>query len=79
MAGTFMLGIALSLFFGWSMLVWVFEALLLAALAALTFGRFCLGSYLFLLFTWKARFANQTLQGLEPSKPSRFAAAHMML
>jgi Domain of unknown function (DUF4395) len=61
MAGTFMLGIALSLFFGWSILAWVFEALLVAALAALIFGCFCLGSYLFLLFTGQARFANQTL------------------
>jgi hypothetical protein len=60
-AGTFMLGIGLSLFFGWTTLAWVFEAFLLAALAGLIFGRFCLGSYLFLLFNAQARFANQTL------------------
>jgi hypothetical protein len=34
---------------------------LLAALAALIFGRFCLGSYLFLLFTGQVEFANRTL------------------
>ena len=42
-AGSFMLVIGLSLFFGWSILAWAFEALLVAALAALIFGRFCLG------------------------------------
>jgi hypothetical protein len=31
------------------------------ALAALIFGRFCLGSYLFLLFTGRLGFANRTL------------------
>ena len=61
MAGTFMLVIGLSLFFGWSILAWAFEAVLAAAIAALIFGRFCLGSYLFLLFTRQTRFANRTL------------------
>jgi hypothetical protein len=61
MAGTFMLVIGLSLFFGWSILAWAFEAVLAAALAALIFGRFCLGSYLFLLFTRQTRFAKRTL------------------
>ena len=61
MAGTFMLAIGLSLFLGWRGLAWALEALLLAALAALIFGRFCLGSYLFFLFTGQLRFANRTL------------------
>jgi hypothetical protein len=61
MAGTFMLAIALSLFFGWRGFAWTIEALLMAALAALIFGRFCLGSYVFLLFTGQAGFANRTL------------------
>ena len=61
MAGTFMFVIGLSLFFGWSILAWAFEALLVAALAALIFGRFCLGSYLLLIFTGQGRFANRTL------------------
>ena len=61
MAGTFMLGIGLSLLFGWRSLFWTLAALLLIALAALIFGRFCLGSYLFFLFTGKSDFANRTL------------------
>ena len=61
MAGTFMLAIGLSLFFGWRTLAWGLEAFLLAALAALIFGRFCLGSYLFFVFTGQAGFANRTL------------------
>jgi len=56
-----MLAIWLSLFFGWRILAWALEALLLAELAALIFGRFCLGSYLFLLLTGEVRFANRTL------------------
>jgi Domain of unknown function (DUF4395) len=60
LAGTFALVIGLSLFFGWSIVAWAFEALLIAALAALIFGRFCLGSYLFLLFTGQAGFAKRT-------------------
>ena len=61
MAGTFMLAIGLSLLAGLRPLAWVLEALLLAALAALIFGRFCLGSYLFHVLTGKAGFANKTL------------------
>ncbi len=61
MAGTFMLVIGLSLLFGWQILAWAIEALLFVALAALIFGRFCLGSYLFLIFTGQGRFANRTV------------------
>lgn len=61
MAGTFMLAIGVSLLYGWVALAWTLEALLLAALVALVFGRFCLGSYLFLLATGQRGFANQTL------------------
>ena len=61
MAGTFMLAIGLSLLSGWTILTFALEALLIAALGALIFGRFCLGSYLFLLFTGQAAFANRTL------------------
>jgi len=51
MAGTFMLAIGLSLLFGRDTLAWVLEALLAVALVALVFGRFCLGSHIFLLLT----------------------------
>jgi hypothetical protein len=61
MAGTFMLAIGLMLFYHWYTIAWAIEIALLAALGALIFGRFCLGSYLFLLLTGQARFANRTL------------------
>lgn len=61
MAGTFMFAIGMSLLSGWSTLAWALEGLLLAALAALIFGRLCVGSYLFLLVTGQAAFAKRTL------------------
>ncbi len=60
-AGTFMLAIGCSLLFRVSWLAYTFEGLLLVALGALIFGRFCLGSYLFFLFTGQSGFANRTL------------------
>ncbi len=60
-AGTFMLAIGLSLRFNIIYLAWAFEALLLAALSALIFGGFCLGSYLFWIFARQSGFANRTL------------------
>ncbi len=69
MAGTFMLAIGLSLLSGLSFLSWTLEALLLGALGALIFGRFCLGSYLFLLFTGKSDFAKGTLPWSRIEKP----------
>jgi hypothetical protein len=61
MAGTFMLAIALCLLASRHGAASVLEAVLLAALAALIFGRFCLGSYLFLVFTGQGAFASRTL------------------
>ena len=61
LAGTSMLAIALSLYSGWRTVAWVLEAFLLVALAALIFGRFCLGSYLFLLVTGQGHYAKNTL------------------
>lgn len=60
-AGTFMLAIALSLFSGWNALAWGLEAVMVVALAAVIFGRFCLGTYIYLLLTGQAKFANRTL------------------
>jgi hypothetical protein len=71
-AGTFMLAIGLSLASERSGLAWALEAILLAALGALIFGRFCLGSYLFLLFTGQAGFAKKTLPWARTDQPSRF-------
>ena len=60
-AGAFMLVIGLSLLFGWRTLAWALEAILVVSLGALIFGRFCLGSYQFLIFTGQGGFANRTL------------------
>jgi hypothetical protein len=61
MAGTFMLAIGVALLSGSRGLAWALEAVLLAALVALIFGRFCLGSYVFHLVSGRAGFANRTL------------------
>jgi len=61
MAATFMLCIGLFLLLKWQILVWVFESLLVVALTALIFGKFCLGSYVFHLFKGEVAFANRTL------------------
>jgi hypothetical protein len=61
MAATFALAIGLSLLAGWSFLARLLEGLLLLALAALVFGSFCLGSYLYHLVTGKGDFARRTL------------------
>jgi hypothetical protein len=61
MAATFNLGIGLSLLLGQMTVAYVLEALLVIALTALIFGRFCLGSYVWHLVTGEARFANRTL------------------
>jgi hypothetical protein len=61
MAGTFMVAIGVALLSGWRGVAWSLEAILIAALGALTLGRFCLGSYVFLLVTRQAGFANRTL------------------
>jgi uncharacterized protein DUF4395 len=61
LAATFTLAIGLALLAGWDALAWALEGFLLAALGALIFGRFCLGSYLFLVLTGQSGFANETL------------------
>jgi len=61
MAGSFMLAIGVALRSSLRGLAWSLEAVLLAALAALIFGRFCLGSYVFHVVSGQARFANRTL------------------
>ena len=68
LAAVFMLVIGLSLAQGMSLLAWVVEGALVLALAALIFGRFCMGSYLFLVFTGQIRFANRTLPWVRSEK-----------
>jgi len=61
MAGTFALAIGVSLALGWRTTAFVLEGLLVAALAALIFGGFCLGSFIFHLLRGRAVFARRTL------------------
>lgn len=60
-AAAFLVGIGLSLLGGHTTLAWALEGVLAVALAVLVFGRFCLGSYLYHLFTGNRLFANSTL------------------
>lgn len=62
LAGTFMLSIGLSLLLDNNVLAWVLEAALVAALGLLVFGRFCVGSYLFLLLTGQLQQATKWKQ-----------------
>lgn len=61
MAGSFALAIGGSLLFGWTLAASILEALMLGALAALVFGRFCLGSFIFHLVRGQGEFARSTL------------------
>jgi len=61
MAATFMLCIGIFLLLKLQILAWIFECLLVVALSALIFGKFCLGSYVFHLFKGEVAFANRTL------------------
>lgn len=61
MAGTFALAIAICLLVGWKVAAIVFQALLVTAVAALVFGSFCLGSFVFHLLRGRAAFAMHTL------------------
>ncbi|HTN42400.1 MAG TPA: DUF4395 family protein [Nitrospiria bacterium] len=61
MAASFMLGIGLSILWERPVAAGVLEGLLVVALAALVFGKFCLGSYIFHLIRGQAAFANRTL------------------
>lgn len=61
MGGTFNLAIGAALVAGMRPLAWGIEAALVAALAALLLGRFCLGSWIYHLLTGNAAFASRTL------------------
>lgn len=61
MAASFALAIGGSLLPGWNLVAYVLEAMFLAAIAALVFGRFCLGSYIFHLVRGHGDFAKHTL------------------
>ncbi len=61
MAATFALLIGISLLFHWRGAAYVFQALFLGAVAALVFGRFCLGSFIYHLVHGRFCFAMRTL------------------
>ncbi|HEY8258220.1 MAG TPA: DUF4395 family protein [Gemmatimonadales bacterium] len=61
MAGTILAGAGVALLTGRPGLAWTLEALVVVALGALVFGRFCLGSYLYYLLRGETGFANRTL------------------
>jgi hypothetical protein len=68
MAGSFALAIGVLLLLQLGAAALVLQVLLLAALAALIFGRFCLGSFLYHLLRGRSDFAVGTL----PWKPGTF-------
>jgi hypothetical protein len=73
MAGSFALAIGISLLFRLGAAALVLQVLLLAALAALIFGRFCLGSFLYHLLRGRSDYAVGTLPwkpGPSPGPPS---------
>ena len=61
MAASFATAIALCLTTHHWVAVWTLEGLLLAAIAALVYGRFCLGSFVYHLTTGRGDFAMRTL------------------
>lgn len=66
LAGTIALAIGVMLRLEWFIPAWVLEGLLGAAIVALIFGRFCLGSYLYHLLRGEAEFAGRTLPWSHP-------------
>lgn len=61
MAGAFALAIGLALLRGWTGTAIVLQVLLVVAVAALVFGGFCLGSFVFHLVRGRLAFARRTL------------------
>jgi hypothetical protein len=61
MAAAFMLVVGFALLAGWAITAWIFEALLVIAFAALLFGKFCLGAYVYHVLRGQSAFANATL------------------
>jgi hypothetical protein len=61
MAGSVALAIGIFLLAGWRLAAFVFEGFFLAAVLALAFGGFCLGSFIFHLLRGRTSFALRTL------------------
>jgi hypothetical protein len=69
LAGGLLIGMGVSLLSGWTTLAWALEAFLAAAIVALVFGRFCFGSFAFLLLTGQAEFVKRTLPWARTESP----------
>jgi hypothetical protein len=61
LAGVLALAIGVSLWFEWRVVAYSLEAFLATAVAALAFGRFCLGSFVYHLLRGRSAFARRTL------------------
>jgi hypothetical protein len=61
LAGSFALAIGISLVLGWHTPALILEGFFIAAVAALVFGGFCLGSFVFHVLRGHADFAKRTL------------------
>jgi hypothetical protein len=70
-AGTLALGIGVLLRMNWHVAAYVLEAFLAAAILALVFGRFCLGSFTYHLLKGKFEFAMKTLPWSHPGVQQR--------
>jgi hypothetical protein len=68
MAGTFSLVIGVLLLVQWNLTAFLFEAFFLSAVAALVFGHFCFGSFVFHLLHGRTSFAMRTLPWVENVK-----------
>lgn len=60
LAGSLMLVVTLALSAGWREVAWGVEGFLVAAVGALVFGKFCLGSFLFHHLRGEGAFARRT-------------------
>ena len=70
MAGTFALACALLIHFGFAVAAYVIEAIFLAAVLALTFGGFCLGSFSYHLLHERLMRRSSGLAGNAPDGPA---------
>jgi hypothetical protein len=67
-AATFMLLAGLALISGWMIAAWILETFLVIAIAALLFGKFCMGAYVYHLLRGNISFANSTLPWAHPRR-----------
>jgi hypothetical protein len=69
LAGSFAVAIALSLTAGLLLTAQILEGVFIAAVAALAFGAFCLGSFMFHVMSGQSKFARRTLPWSRIQRP----------